>query len=217
MSKKKLALISSVVVLCLGVAIALIVVRVFFVRLIRVPTGSMMNTIIPGDHLVVSRIVGEVKRGDIVIFRYPDAPEFFVARVIGLPGETIQLQGRSVLIDGRALDEQRVIVAAMEDSYDPLTELSTEGTGPYRVYYRQRQFEEVMPEESGEFGTTEPFLIPAASCFLLGDNRDNSYDSRYRGVVPQNLIWGKPTVIYYSAILPDEDKVRTERFFKRVE
>jgi len=142
-----------------------------------------------------------------------------VARVVGLPGESIQLRGKLVYINGRVLDEQRVMVVPMKNESDPLQELSTEGTGPYRVYYAQHSSvvnEEDSLDDFGDFGVSTPFQIPADSYFILGDNRDNSYDSRYRGAAPGSLIWGKPSMIYYSATVRN-DEVRTDRLFKRVQ
>jgi signal peptidase I len=204
-------------VLFLG-AVAIGIFRVFFVRMIRVPTGAMMNTIVPGDQLVVNKLLGRIDRGDIVVFQYPRNNEYFVARVIGLPGESIQLRGKLVYINGRVLDEQRVMVAPMKNEYDQLTELSTEGTGAYRVYYTQHTFgdEDGSREDSGDFGVVTPFQIPADSYFILGDNRDNSYDSRYRGATSRSLIWGKPSIIYYSATM-QKGEARTDRIFKRVQ
>ena len=216
-SKKSFTLITLIVVLFLG-AVAIGIFRVFFVRMVRVPTGAMMNTILPGDRVVVNKLLGRIDRGDIVVFQYPGNNEYYVARVIGLPGELIQLRGKLVFINGRVLDEQRVMVAPMKNEYDPLKELSTAGTGPYRVYYTQHTLgdDEGSTDDSGDFGVVTPFQIPADSYFILGDNRDNSYDSRYRGAAPGNLIWGKPSIIYYSTTRPN-DEVRTDRIFKRVQ
>jgi len=216
LSKKSFALISLIVVFFLG-AVAIGAYRVFFVWMIRVPTASMANTIIAGDHLVVHKLLGGINRGDIVVYRSPGNEEYYVARVIGLPGESIQSRSKFIYINGRALDEERVMVEAEHNGYDPLTELSTEGAGPYRVYYTQRASGDEEQDDSGDFAVTTPFQIPADSYFILGDNRDNSYDSRYRGAVPRNRIWGKPSIIYFSVTMPNGDAIRSERIFKRVQ
>jgi signal peptidase I len=191
-------------------AIATVAFRVFIVRFIRVPTGAMMNTILPGDQLLVYRLLGDPARGDIVVFKYPKDEARYVARIIGLPGETIQLKGKLVYINGRALDEQRVLVEG-NNGHEPLKELSTEGSGPYSVYYVKHRFveDETAQETSGDIGIDTPFQIPNDSYFILGDNRENSYDSRYRGAVPGDLIWGKCSIIYVSEMQP-------ERIFKKV-
>jgi signal peptidase I len=180
----------------------------------RVPTSSMSNTIVPGDHVIVNKLFGPPSRGDIVLYQQTKESERFLARVIGLPGETIQVQGKSVYINGRILEEQRVTVEQNLTSLDLLKEVSSEGNGPYRVFYDKRLFED--PEPDGDFGTSTPFRIPDDNYFLLGDNRDNSYDSRYRGAIPRELIWGKVSIIYYSVKMPSQDDVRWERMFKKV-
>lgn len=195
----------------------LLVFRFFFVKMVRVPTGAMMNTIIPGDHLFVTKSFGQIERGQVVVFQYPrDAETSFVARVVGLPGETILVRGNTVLINDRPLDEQRVLVKPEDVEMELLEEISTEGTGPYRVYYWKRTDE---PEEvllDTEFATIAAYRIPNDHYFMLGDNRDNSMDSRHWGPVPGNLIWGTAQIIYMSAS-ENSGEVRDERVFKRIE
>lgn len=210
MSKRQLAIRLIIAGLILGAAFVF-VYTTFFVRLVRVPTGAMLNTIVPGDRLVVHRLFGNISRGDLVAFQYPGDKAYYISRVIGLPGETIQLKGKHVYINNRALDEQRVLVDPGSYGKGPLRELSTEGNGPYRVFYPQRPFEEdeSSVETLGDLGVDTPFQLPNDSYFVMGDNRNNSYDSRYRGAVPQNLIWGRPSQVYYSESMP-------ERTFKKV-
>jgi len=185
----------------------------------------MANTIIPGDHLVVKkRAFGEINRGDIIVFRYPkDTSVKYVFRVVGLPRETIEIRGRSIYINGKELNEQRVTVKP--DYYfdeGVLRELSTEGSGPYRVFYfsRAEGDESGMPSdlEKGDFGTNGPFQIPDNEYFVMGDNRDNSEDSRFWGTVPRALVFGKPTMIYWSAHRDREgnESIRWNRVFSKI-
>lgn len=219
---RKKAFLLSLSVVLLGLA-ALIGYRLFFLKMIRVPTGAMANTIVPGDHLIVKRLFGEIKRGDIVVFRYPNQPaEQYVARIVGLPRETIEARDSLVYINGNPLPEQRVLVKPDYD-FDSgvLEELSTEGSGPYRVFYYPRDPERQSRTEDlsqTTFGVRGPFHIPDNQYFVMGDNRDNSYDSRYQGIVPRELIWGKPTVIYWSSYSDQshEEKIRWERISTRV-
>lgn len=217
MTKKTLSLrlLIAVLVVC---GVAAFTIRTFFTRAVRVPTGAMANTIFPGDHLLIHKLFGKPGRGDIVIFQYKKGSDTFVSRIIGLPGEEIQLRGKAVYINGNALDEQRVMVEPTDDPYGPLKEISSEGSGPYRVFYTKHSFDETEAPEvpDGDFGTGTPFRIPADNYFILGDNRDNSEDSRYRGPVPLELIWGKPSIIYYSVKEPLQDEVQWDRMFKRV-
>ena len=114
-NKRKKLLIAGLALIAIAVG-ALIVYRIFFVKMIRVPTGAMANTIIPGDHLIVRKLFGDVNRGDIVIFQYPgDSSTQYVARVVGLPGERIQTRGYFVSVNGVPIPDQRVLVAQNDD------------------------------------------------------------------------------------------------------
>jgi signal peptidase I len=114
-TKSKRILVAGLIVVVLAV-VGSISCFLFFYRMVRVPTGSMANTIIPGDHLLVAREVfgeSEISRGDLVVFDYPkNRSEKRIARVVGLPGESIELRGTAVYINGKELPEQRV--TAME-------------------------------------------------------------------------------------------------------
>ena len=208
-------------------SVAFMIYYWFFLWFARVPTGSMANTIIPGDRVVIQKSFGQIERGSIVLFQYPDNPEVadnlgysppkgerYLGRVVGLPGETIQLRGNIIYINDRPLDEVRVI-AEDTGGVDPLIEISTEGKGPYRVFYAEVRDPEY--KAPGYFGTNVPFQIPKDSFFLLGDNRDNSEDSRYRGPVPRELIWGVASIIYYSEAETPDKSIRWERIGKKVQ
>jgi signal peptidase I len=196
---------------------SIVVVRILFVNLSRVPTGAMANTILPGDQLVSKKSFGDIARGKVVIFRYPGDEAKYVARVIGLPGETIQLDKRSLLINGQPLEEERVFVKQQDVDFESLEEIKSEGKGSYRVFYVWRGDED--GEDNGidpsTFGVGTPFKIPGNCYFMLGDNRENSYDSRYRGCVPRELIWGVTEYIYWSQPMRSE-QVRWERIGKPI-
>lgn len=216
-NKKTVALVILTVVLAVG-AVGFLFARLFLIRMLQVPQGAMKNTIMPGDQLLAVKMFGNPERGSIILFQYPPGssdrdPEGaqFICRVVGLPGETIQLRGNTVYINDQPLDEAKVF--ASEDSeYGPLTMISTEGNGPYQVFYTMASDE---PAVETPYGTTTPFRIPADNYFVLGDHRDSSEDSRYRGPVPRNLIWGSASLIYLS-VSPDSGEVRTERTFQSV-
>jgi signal peptidase I len=166
-----------------------------FLHVVRVPTGAMANTILPGDHVVVrKRAIGDIKRGDVIIFTYADDQStHFISRVIGLPSETIQIRGRQVLINGKEL-------------------LSSEGEGPYQAFYLASQAD--APTE-GPFASVDPFRIPDGQYFVMGDNRDNSQDSRFRGPILRQAVFGKATMIYWS-LSPSDESIRTERMFRKI-
>ena len=165
--------------------------RTFVVQAFKIPTGSMEPNLLIGDHLLVNKFVfaptlssaertllpmTDIRRGDIVVFKYPEDPERdFIKRVIGLSGETIELKDRQIRVNGRAIQE------------------------PYAHY---------LPRPAGSGGgevTTGdvrerygPVVVPAGSVFVMGDNRDNSQDSRYWGFLPKENIKGKALMIYWS-------------------
>jgi signal peptidase I len=165
-------------------------VRTWVVQAFKIPTGSMENNLLIGDHLLVNKFifgptplaagravlpVRPIRRGDIVVFKYPDEPDRdFIKRVIGLPGETIELRNKKVHVNGQAIDESYVhFLTAPSGEYQEVTS--------YDV--RER------------FG---PVTVPANQYFVMGDNRDNSQDSRYWGFLPRDYVKGKALLIYWS-------------------
>jgi signal peptidase I len=195
-----------------------------FLSLIRVPSGAMANTIIPGDCMIVKkRAFGVVSRGDVIVFRYPKDPSIkYVARVVGLPGESIEVRGLYVYVNGKEIPEQRVTVSP-KLNLDGLEELSVEGTGPYRVFYASRKPGNdaggAGDLDGGNFRVNEAFQIPGNEYYVMGDNRDDSSDSRYWGTVPGTLIFGKPTMIYWSSgrDKAGDETVRWERLFTKID
>ncbi|MEO8522338.1 MAG: signal peptidase I [Acidobacteriota bacterium] len=164
-------------------------VRTWVVQAFKIPTGSMENNLLIGDHLLVNKFifgptagtiehallpVREPHRGDVVVFKYPDEPDRdFIKRVIGLPGETLELKSKKVYIDGRPLDE------------------------PY-VHFLEPAHE---AQEITSFDVRErygPVRVPEGQYFVMGDNRDNSQDSRYWGFLPRGYIKGRALMIYWS-------------------
>jgi len=188
-----------VILLTLGVVLFVAIFYYFlFIRMVVVPTGAMKNTILPGDRLAVHTLVGEIHRGDLVMFNFPKDPSTrFLMRVVGLPGETIEVRKQRVYINGTELSEKRMMAKSQRpDDPAPLAAISTEGDGNYTVCYDADVAAASFGYESGEFAVREPFEIPADSYFILGDNRDNSLDSRFWGALPRRMIVGKALFIY---------------------
>ena len=182
-----------------------ILVGFVFNRVMSVPTGAMANTIIPGELILTSRFYSEIKRGDIMVFKYPGDPKIpYIKRVIGMPGETIQIRGQKVFINYQELKEKRVQCELLQDDKAPLKEFSTEGTGNYSTYYdKNREPDDVSHEM--KYGVQAPFTIPAGEYFVLGDSRDNSLDSRFWGTVKADAMLFKARSILSSPV--------TSRFF----
>jgi signal peptidase I len=165
-------------------------IRTWVVQAFKIPTGSMEENLLIGDHLLVNKFacgptasgverallpVRTVRRGDVVVFKYPEEPERdFIKRVIGLPGETLELRRKKVYINGTALDEPYVHF---------LQPASPEGQEYVSADVRER------------YG---PVTIPLGHYFVMGDNRDNSQDSRYWGFLPAHYIKGKALLVYWS-------------------
>ncbi|HJQ27260.1 MAG TPA: signal peptidase I [Blastocatellia bacterium] len=191
----------SVVLLTLGVILFVALCYYFlFIRMVKVPTGSMKNTILPGDRLAINLLGGEIRRGDIVMFNYPKDPSTrFVSRVIGLPGETIEVRKQRVYINGTELGERRLLTKSQSpEDPAPLEAISSEGDGSYTVSYDAEEAADTFGYEAGDFAVRAPFQIPADNYFVMGDNRDNSLDSRFWGPLPRKLIVGKAFLIYWS-------------------
>jgi signal peptidase I len=185
----------------------------FISQAVQVPTGSMQNNIHIGDHLFVNKFVfgeptpvlkwilpqREIRRGDIIVFKYPlDANTSYVKRVVGLPGDKVHVHGGRLYINDLELPEIRVKVRLMGNDYSAHPELDVEPApegATYRVYYDDREHD----FESGEYGVNEPVTVPAGHYFALGDNRDNSQDSRYWGFVPRSNIIGRALYVYWSS------------------
>ena len=188
----------------LTVVIFSIFVITFIVQAFQIPSPSMENTLLIGDFLLVDKLhfagngsskhllpYGSIKRGDIVVFYYPvDPSQFLVKRVIGLPGDHIRLRDRIVYVNGEPLHESYAIHKQwIPDGY---RDNFPNQQGYSRDIDRHWRYDMPLHVSAGEL------VVPAGHYFVLGDNRDNSLDSRYWGFVPRANIIGRPLVIYLS-------------------
>lgn len=168
----------------------------FVVQTFYIPSGSMEDTLLIGDHLFVDRFLygptatglerallplRPLRRGDVVVFRSPKDPKLdLVKRCVGLPGDVIEVAGKRLSINGVEVDG-----SAYAHFDDPRTEPRGPGGG----------------EGFGGLGNRDwfgPYRVPADHYFCMGDNRDNSYDSRFWGPLPANLVKGRAVVVYWS-------------------
>jgi signal peptidase I len=163
-------------------------IRTWVVQAFKIPTGSMEPNLLIGDHLLVNKFifaptvhplehtllpVRDIRRSDVVVFKYPQEPERdFIKRVIGLPGETLEVRNKKVFINGKPIDEPYV-----------------------------RFLSPPSPEGSQSFDLREnygPVKVPEGHYFVMGDNRDNSQDSRFWSFLPASYVKGKALMIYWS-------------------
>lgn len=192
----------------------------FVAQAVEVPTGSLQNTVHIGDHFFVNKFIfgkrtpwlgplqpaREIKRGDIIVFKLPSNPKInYVKRVIGLPGDSVQIKDTTVIVNGQPLPEQHVTVDLTGDynRRSALRELKTEPAPPgatYKVYYEQRAASTAAQvwQERAKYGTREPFTVPPDSYFVMGDSRDNSEDSRFWGTVPRSNIVAHALYVHWS-------------------
>jgi signal peptidase I len=198
MSKPKSKLQEYIEAIILAILIAFFI-RTFVIQAYKIPSGSMKPTLLIGDHILVSKFnygvklplirstlipVGTPKRGDIVVFIYPeDRSKDFIKRLIGLPGDTIQIRDKKILLNGLPWnDAHGVYVDSM-----------------------------VIPGSVQPRDNFGPVTVPESTLFVMGDNRDESYDSRFWGFVPMKDVLGKALVIYWSWNQEDHG-IRWNRF-----
>ena len=164
-----------------------LVIRQFAVQAFTIPSGSMMDTLLIGDYILVNKFLygSEIpltdvhlpglrapEHGDVIVFRYPnDETRDFIKRIIAVGGDTVQVRDNRVWLNGKLIDEP---------------------------YVRPGSFRDTAPTHCGYLYGCEPLVVPAGSYFVMGDNRDNSQDSRYWGFVKRAKIRGKAFLIYWS-------------------
>jgi len=170
--------------------------RTWMVQAFKIPTGSMEENLLVGDHILVNKFVygpaldrlertllpeRPIRRGDIVVFKYPEDPSRdFIKRCVGLPGDEVDLRDKVLYINSRRVEEP----------YTYFTDPTTYPESPFvPEHYRDRD----------NFG---PFVVPPGQYFCMGDNRDNSHDSRFWGTVPATYVRGRALLVYWSVDVP---------------
>jgi signal peptidase I len=207
-----------------------LLIRTFFVEAFKIPSGSMEGTLLVGDFLLVNKLVygaelpfthrrlprlREPQRGDIIVFEWPEDPsKNFVKRLVGIPGDTLSMRDGVLFRNGTAVAERYAVHT------DPAMDPAGDEFQWQRNYLvREAGATASSPASRNNWG---PLVVPEGNYFVLGDNRDNSLDSRYWGFVPDSLVKGRPFVIYYS-YAPDTTKgftwltrVRWQRLGERI-
>jgi signal peptidase I len=193
----------------------------FVLQAFKIPTGSMENTLLIGDHLLVNKFAfahpagslagflpyREIRRGDVVVFKYPPAEEqtepgeHFVKRVIGTPGDRIRIFHRQVHVNGQLAFEP-FVRHSYPDQLRPGDDFP-----PSSDYLRgaTTRWSAELPNHVRD----GDLVVPPGRYFVMGDNREQSWDSRFWGFVPRELISGRPVLIYWSYETPRDEYVRT--------
>jgi signal peptidase I len=182
-------------------------IRTFVVQAFKIPTGSMETNLLVGDHLLVNKMVyspsggaleqrllpkKRIQRGHVVVFKFPEEPaRDFIKRVVGLPGETVEIRNKTVYVNGQPLDESGY-VHFLEAPLRP-------GDPEYGMRGDNRD-------------SWGPKTIPSGQLLVLGDNRDNSRDSRFWGFLPEDQVKGRALLVYWSYEATRDEYQRTGYF-----
>ncbi len=190
-AKKKKSSIRETIEAVVTAFLIAIVIRTFVIQAFKIPSGSMIPTLLVGDHILVNKFLlgtpvdipftninlfhmpglRDPKRGDVIVFKYPEDPtRDFIKRVIGIGGDVVMEKDKNIFVNGRRLVEP----------------------------YVQHVDNEIKPGQSDRRDNFGPIVVPKGSVFVMGDNRDQSYDSRYWGFVNDLEIKGKAIIIYWS-------------------
>jgi signal peptidase I len=184
----------------------------FIVQAFKIPSKSMEPTLLVGDHLLVNKFIfegrgawyehllpyREIRRGDIIVFKFPYADHpHFVKRVIGLPGDRLRIFNQEVYVNGLRLNEPYVVHTAPDpfaDNFPP---------HPNDYFYSSLQPE--WADDIQNHIRNGELLVPPHKYFAMGDNRDQSLDSRYWGFVDRDAIMGRPVIVYWSVAATSQD------------
>ena len=192
-----------------SVAIALLL-RAFVVQAFRIPSGSMEDTLLAGDFLFVEKIAYGMKlplsgrqitpalrrpaRGDVVVFAYPLDGREFIKRCVAVAGDTVRIRDRQLYVNGRPPPEPYAVHKAWDSHQTPEAAQGELLRAGYQRAWEERAFVN-LPWMRDNFG---PVVVPPACVFVMGDNRDNSLDSRFWGPLPEAALLGRAGLIYWS-------------------
>ena len=180
------------------IVMIVLLIRAFVAQAYNIPSGSMKPTLLVGDFILVNKLVysfSEPRRGDIVVFKYPIEPKIdFIKRIVALPGEEVEVRNNQVFINGKPLP----LIEVGRGEENGLRKVIYEEVMPEGIKHKV-QFYEDFPFSKRDFG---PVVVPPNHYFVMGDNRDNSEDSRYWGFLPKENVVGKAFVIYFSGNVP---------------
>lgn len=203
------------------------VIKTFLFQPFKIPTGSMENTLLVGDLLLVNKFIygattpetlpftnveiphwrlpapDEPRPGDVLVFKYPPDPSInYIKRCIAVGGQTVEIRDKKVFVDGVALDEANVVAGLKFE--DP------------EIIARGKGYEAVYPDGAGSRDNYGPVTVPPGHVFAMGDNRDRSVDSRHWGFIPMDYVIGKAFAIIWSSEPSNSLDIRWHRIGQTV-
>jgi signal peptidase I len=204
------------------------IIRMFFVQAFKIPTGSMENTLLVGDLLLVNKFIygarapdaipftdikipqyqlpaiREPRSGDVIVFKFPPDPMVdYIKRCVAVAGQTVEIRDKVVYVDGKPFSE--IIDPAGLKFEDP------------EIIPRDKGYGSVYPKNAGSRDNYGPVKVPEGFLFAMGDNRDRSYDSRQWGFIPREYVIGKALMVYWSTASEDNFDIRWSRIGMMVE
>jgi signal peptidase I len=222
----------------IGVAVAIaLLLRAFVVEAFQIPSGSMIPTLEVGDHIFVSKFaygltvpftnkkivdLGKPKRGDIIVFKFPlDESTDYIKRVVGLPGDALEMREGDLYVNGHPVPRERVPRPYHYTDSSPQERGAQDHEGDLWLENLDGTKHETLQNHEGGSRDFKRIVVPAGSVFVMGDNRDNSSDSRVWGFVNRDLIKGKALIVWWSrdANVPFGEffsSIRWKRFFQVV-
>jgi signal peptidase I len=218
----------------IGVAILIaLFLRAFVVEAFKIPSGSMIPTLQVGDHIFVNKFIYGVRipwtnikfgmgyrkprRGEVIVFIYPeDRDKDFIKRIVAVEGDTVEIRDNQIFVNARPVPRKKLDIKCHYDDYSEDSDRwEKKGCEAWQETVEGNTYTTIY-DPNGGLKSWAPRTVPKNSVFVMGDNRDNSHDSRFWGYVPFELIKGKAMVIWLSlGEVDDEDSIFT-RFFKRV-
>jgi signal peptidase I len=191
-------------------------VRRYAIEAFKIPAGSMIPTLQVGDHVFVDKTDHSARRGDVIVFKFPKDPsKSFIKRVIGIAGDTVEFRDGELYLNG-----EQVAAKSLDGpcTYSDIEEMT--GEWQQRKCRSERETIDgrswvILHEETPSHGSFKPVKVAPGHVYVLGDNRDNSHDSRYWGTVPPEDIQGRARVIWWSYGEPEG--IRTARLMQSIE
>lgn len=191
--------------------IAALIIRAMIVQSYRIPTGSMEDTLLVGDFLLANKFVygskipilgwklpafKEPKQGDVIVFKFPLNPKVnYIKRCVAVEGQTVEIRDKILYVDGKRYPDP--IHSKFEDSH---------------IQPRDLFDPDIKPKGSGNRDNYGPVIVPEDHLFVMGDNRDNSLDSRYWGFLSKDLVVGEAMILYFSW----EPEIKLYKIFKKI-